>query len=795
MNVARKALAALQGNQTAQAIFAANGLSAAQIEAIATANPTYLALGAIGPDIFFLLPDFKPPVGNMLWKLANEIMQFYTDWDNTFLGPYESAMGPIGDNLNDELNALTGGLKDTIDGIVTQATNLLRDFILDLILQQYDFFGLLSSGVPAGFDEQTFFWSDMLHYRQTYRFGAELWQRATQQNDARFQAFALGWISHLATDVTGHAFVNQKAGGPYRLHWQRHHLVENHMDALVYNTDHGGQTTYNQMANSALHLWIAFDSNPPNGPFTYGAGFANGQTIKLFNPEPNPDYPTGDSSSDIVNRHSVWDVDSDLPDDLAKFLSDALKAVFKPTLTASNTGMVACCPTIISTLAGRVPIATSGFAEPDDIKGAYWWLYHYLKWVTTDYYNIRRPDSPDVAVIPSFPATPGSGDSDPGPGISSSNSLPQNLLDLLLDLFAWAAWLIEVAVWPAAAIAGIIAGTATYPLRQALYEYIELPLYNLWLGIHTYLAMTGYVMPMIGEINRGLNTLGVSVDDNWAATVAALGDPDGGITPVNVSSEPSGQPGTANPKDVVMDPPNLVSAIINEIFKIGAPSVNGELPSEFTRPWRWPGTDNGGDPINVERPQNEPGSFVSGNDANALFGSSPGSPEARSKFEAAMSEEETIRYAFDLLPQGKHLGDPMDYTAYVVAKLTRTNLDLTSLSNFNLDADRGYGYLTWDWVRYREDIPSATTTLPSNIRFAMPQGFVNNPDPSDPNQKPTAVSQHVYPVPMEPGYGWNPADQNTPAGQTAVQGFNPIAPTDTKGEVNIRYIDKQPKFV
>jgi hypothetical protein len=58
---------------------------------------------------------------------------------------------------------------------------------------------------------------------------------------------------------------------------------------------------------------------------------------------------------------------------------------------------------------------------------------------------------------------------------------------------------------------------------------MELPLYNLWLSVHTYLAMTGYVMPMPGEINSGLNTLGVSVADDWATTVVALGDPDGGL--------------------------------------------------------------------------------------------------------------------------------------------------------------------------------------------------------------------------------------------------------------------------
>jgi len=420
MSVAGKAIDGLPANAGAAALFASGGPNAATLKAIAQSNPAYVALGAIGPDIFFLLPDFKPPVGSMIFKLASEIRELYTWWDDNFLGPYESAMGPIGNNAADELNALTGGLKERIEGIFGQAFSFLKDSILRFILQQYDFFGLLSSGVPAGFDEQTFFWSDMLHYRQTYHFAAALWKRANnpavvadETDRARLKAFALGWMSHLATDVTGHAFVNQKAGGPYRLHWQRHHLVENHMDAQVYGADHGSQAIYDQMANSALHLWLAFN---PDGS----------SRVDLFAPEPNPAYPPGDHSADITGRHAVWDVDSDLPDGLAKFVSDTLKDVYNneggPSAISSDpTGMISCCPTIISSLDGRVPLETSGYAEPGDISGAYWWLYHYLKWVTTDYYKIRRPTPPEVFVIPSFPSPPGSGDSDPGPGASEDH--------------------------------------------------------------------------------------------------------------------------------------------------------------------------------------------------------------------------------------------------------------------------------------------------------------------------------------------------------------------------------------
>src|SRR2546430_63983 len=88
-----------------------------------------------------------------------------------------------------------------------------------------------------------FFWSDMLHYRKTYEFAQRLW---TNADTPQKQAFALGWICHCATDVTGHSFVNSKCGGPYRTHWQRHHLIENHMDCSAYDSQHGSVEPYGE---------------------------------------------------------------------------------------------------------------------------------------------------------------------------------------------------------------------------------------------------------------------------------------------------------------------------------------------------------------------------------------------------------------------------------------------------------------------------------------------------------------------------------------------------------------------
>ena len=53
-----------------------------------------------------------------------------------------------------------------------------------------------------------------------------------QERAEQFLAFAMGYMTHVATDTVAHSFVNAQCGGPYRDHPQRHHLIENHIDCL-----------------------------------------------------------------------------------------------------------------------------------------------------------------------------------------------------------------------------------------------------------------------------------------------------------------------------------------------------------------------------------------------------------------------------------------------------------------------------------------------------------------------------------------------------------------------------------
>jgi hypothetical protein len=767
LDVARNAMKLLEKNAGAAAIFGSGGPNATELTEIATNNPAYVALGAIGPDIFFLLPDLTPPYTG-LWGAANTIKDLYTWWDENFLGPYEETLGPILMKAADEVDAVTGGLASTLSEISFEAFRFFKDSVIVMIARSYDVFGLFGSGVSKGYDEQVFYWSDMLHYRKTYEFAAHLWKKAEVAKNDRFKAFALGWMSHLATDVTGHCFVNEKCGGPWRLHWQRHHLVENHMDAKVYDSEdrtRGRHDIYQMLSSAALHLWIAFKSD--------GTSYAN-----FYDPLPGKPYPIGDDTDSILARRDIWDVDSVLPDDLGQFIADALKEVYNPVVMRTSDSKGACSdhPKIFD---DALP-GSGGYPDKGAIIGTYWWLFKYVKFTTTDYFKLLRPPEPEIsfANLP-FPSRPAFGDFDPSPGPDDDGWV--DFLETLLSILAWIVYLAEVGTWPEAELISLFASAFTYPVRKLLYDNVELPLYNAWAALHWYLAMTGFTYPMQQEINIGITTLGVGVGDVWKNVQAALEDPSGlldpkgALKPVPLGSEPSGSNSRPYPQDVVTDPPTLLTTIVHFLMKTPCASRTEE-PSEFLRPWRWPESDNEGDLVQNELPafRSVASPYRSKQDATVLMNSTPGDYNARNAFENAKSEFETIQLTLQHLPE-ETLGDPVDYTGYLVAKLTRDDLKPEEIANFNLDADREYGALCWDWARSSD--------------------FKATPDPY--GDRSTEQERRVYHAPLRPGHGW--CDQDLNVGEEPLPPLgSPDRPTmhdPLKPEpVRTRYIDREEKF-
>lgn len=675
----------------------------------------YLALGSLGPDLFYLLPDFKNTTGQVIRQVVQWALDVWEVVDAEFVGKWETWIGPISTNNAQLASQLTGGLSTQLAQVLDSLTSAIVTAFEGLLAEMGDWFGVLTSGVPQGFGDDAFYWSDMFHYRRTYQFPFVLFSQARaalaaattddERRDAEARiAFAVGWMSHCATDVTGHPFTNAKAGGPYRDHWQRHHLVENHMDSENYVARHPGPL-YGEYGTSALHVRLAFrhrDDAPYDGrddapAYDYFSGL--------------PAYDDGDGPTATAARHAFFDLDTGpLPDHLVEGLLEAMTDVYG----ADGPHLLMQDPPFSAT----DPVSGQPDGRPNDAAlGEMWELvYRYLKMTSSDAISLRLPPPPSVFTDHSFPTPPGGGgsgvDDDPSRGADVDDDDSFNLLDLLLALFAWAAYLAQVVVWLLTVLPGLILDIATFPAREVIYWAVIVPAWNLYLLARRALVMSGFAMPKPGEVNPGLTTLGRAGTYDIAS---ALDDPFGLPGAPPPITEPSGRlhPTDATgldhayPRGIVRDLPSAIGrADLAGALGLTAPlryaaDAPGEerKPSEWVAPWRYPLTNQAGDGVAQEGAPTHVGPYVVGSDSTMLLSAVAGDKDARTRLEDATTPEDTEDALQKLLPADQHLGGPVDYGLYLVGRMATQAGPTFAVPDFNLDSDRGYAWHTWDWDR------------------------------------------------------------------------------------------------
>jgi len=617
----------------------------------------FAALGAIGPDLFFFLPDFRDtkvgpidvPLSSVLANFVHYLLKLY-DAVDPYVSKWEKYLGPISEDTQEEISRLTGGLSEVVGDVAGELSSILITALEDLATQNWDLFTFFSMGHNKGWNEQAFLWSDMLHYRRTGQFGRALWRSASSIGDAeqreKAQAYALGYMTHVGADVTGHAFVNAIAGGPFRLHWQRHHLVENHMDAFWYLRDPnrpGSSTQYPQFTESALYYDIAFAE-------------ADGSVVS------RPGYPTGNTLRENWERRRLLDIDSTLAEPIATLLHDAIKDVFY------SSGVH---PRILREEDGRPTVAL--------IEETYRLLFAFLKLTTVDGFAHEPPAPPDVFPNLQFPTPSGPQDAAPGSDSGDSNWF-DDLLDLLLSIVNVIAYILEVAIYLATLPWAVLADLATYPIRIGLYYALELPLYHLLKTFRSALVMTGYFMPMDDEISLGLVTIGLPDAAVFQKVMADLGD----VFPAGAEDGDDKNP--------------FADRLYPHLF---ATESDGRTPAEFHSPWAYPT----GQPT-----ENEPtfaGPYPRRSDPNVLFRAVPTDGTVRDKLETSPSPQWVDQNARALLRADTHLGDATSFSAYQIWLHTRTSPQPDTdrevpYVDWNLDADRGYGYKSWDWNRGRD---------------------------------------------------------------------------------------------
>jgi hypothetical protein len=681
------------------------GVDAHNLGEIAHKWRNYLALGAVGPDIAALFPDFKPPVGSVLSTFLHWYIDVFDVFDQKFMEPWEKYAEPALTGEGDILNAATGDVMSEISGALLTLAAALRDAILDVFAMSYDWFGLLQSGVPQGVDESAYTWFDMFHYRKPYAFAQALLQNAANHpKHEQFTAFALGWIAHCATDVAAHPFVNAKCGGPYRLHWQRHHLIENHMDSLVYDSQHHGAEPYGEMDTAALHFRLAFrrrDDAPYNGA-------DDAPAYDYFTGQSGPNYSSADQPTANNDRKALWDLDTgDLSHELCDFMIETMNAVYVQGVGPRDT------PQILTEAPQQFHFHNTGIPSAASLRDTFFVLYHYLKLSSTSGYSPRKPTPPDLFNEHPAPTPPGFeshvvDDPQRGADLGGNDALT------LMDIFAWVigviTYVIEWAIYIATLPIDYLTDLATYPIRELLYYFFVVPAYTLYLAARQPLVMTGFLHPKPEEISTGLVQLGFKAEGPLTNILNDLQQPleqlihAAGISTGSPSSagfdEPSGRVSAtasygadpAYPRQVIRDEYPLVHQIFGDDVP---PPLDGKINTEFLRPWKYPSSNVAGHRNGWEAQLSHPGPFVQGQDATVVMGHAPGSVTARHDFEHAKSPDDTETVSSHHFPKNEHLGDAIDYSVYLIGRMSHGD----PVPGFNLDGDRGYGYQTWEWSR------------------------------------------------------------------------------------------------
>jgi len=255
-------------------------------------------MGSIGPDMFFWGPDYE--VVDKLYKLYknieevreiyNNVVQPIRDIRDAVVEPVEDLVETLApetiqliryalDKIKQTSALFKAAIETSIFAGVLEGANLLTDAAGVGSLSQ-QFFNMFVPNLNDS--EEKWYWFDMLHYRETGKFAQQLIRGANRPIE---KAFAFGYFSHIATDLTGHPYVNQIVGAPYRLNVHRHITAENYQDSWKYARYYNGESI-----NQTLFARLGLPENLPTavGDLLHNA-FKN-----TYSEVPHPKLLSGD---------------------------------------------------------------------------------------------------------------------------------------------------------------------------------------------------------------------------------------------------------------------------------------------------------------------------------------------------------------------------------------------------------------------------------------------------------------------------------------------------------------------
>lgn len=255
-------------------LYALDNITAAKAADVIQAETPSALIGSIGPDLFFWGPDYevvdKP---YKLYKNIEKVVRIYNrivkpirEIKDAVVEPVEDLVETLAPNTVELIRRLLREIEETSSlfksavgtGLfagVLEGANLLTD-AAGIGPLSHQFFQMFVPDFQKNKDEKEWYWFDMLHYRRTGKFA---WNLVNGANSDRQKAFAFGYLSHIATDVIGHGYVNQIVGTAYRLNVHRHVTAENYQDTWKYARYYNGESI-----NHTLFARLGLPENLPS---------------------------------------------------------------------------------------------------------------------------------------------------------------------------------------------------------------------------------------------------------------------------------------------------------------------------------------------------------------------------------------------------------------------------------------------------------------------------------------------------------------------------------------------------
>jgi hypothetical protein len=253
-----------------------------------------------------------------------------------------------------------------------------------------------------------------------------------------------------------------------------------------------------------------------------------------------------------------------------------------------------------------------------------------------------------------------------------------------------------VAVYLATLPWAVLADILAFPWRLGLWYAFERPLFQMLKAFRQVLVMTGYLLPMEDEIAQSLIRVGSATASGFRDQLDHIGDVFGGALPASAEQRD---------EQTFRDPHY----------------PHSHPPGEFRHPWSYPPSPPA---LPDERALTTAGPHPAAAGPSVLFGGTGSDPMIRDRLEEAATAAAADTVGRDVTPRS-HLGDAVEFSQYLLWLESRepTQRDGTkvSLVDWNLDADRGYGYHCWDWNRHSlNDRQFPPQPDPEGFKYAQP---------------------------------------------------------------------------